>query len=98
MLAAEEEEARQTRQQLGSSAATPPTDPLALIAGVNIVLVSRPDTPLKECASALEGLYGVKTRTVAADFRRTDAHGPARVGPVIEGLEVRYPAATAAFG
>lgn len=56
-------------------------------AGLNIVLVSRSDPRLRECAAELERLYGVQTRTVAADLCKLGAAALDAIAAAVQGME-----------
>jgi hypothetical protein len=61
----------------------------ALAAGLNLVLISRTESKLKEVAAELEGGYGVQARFVAADLSQPTPDTLARIAAALQGLEVR---------
>lgn len=69
-------------------AATPPPPP-----GLNLVLISRTESKLRDCAAELEGRYGVQARTVPADLCKAGPDTFAQIAAALEGLDVRFSAA-----
>lgn len=57
-------------------------------AGLNILLVSRPESPLAACAADLEARYGVATRTCAVDLCVMGPQERRALEAALEGLEV----------
>ena len=57
-------------------------------AGLNLVLVSRTESKLAAAAAELAGAYGVQARTCAADLTQAGPDTIAKIGAVLEGLDV----------
>lgn len=62
--------------------------PLPCFAGLNLVLISRTESKLKDCAAELEAAHGIEARTVAVDLCKATPADYARVAAALEGLEV----------
>ncbi|EFN59097.1 hypothetical protein CHLNCDRAFT_56728 [Chlorella variabilis] len=56
--------------------------------GLNLVLISRTESKLKEVAAELSGKFGVEARYVAADLCKAGPDTFAKIGAALEGLEV----------
>lgn len=55
---------------------------------MNLVLISRTESKLRDAAAELANAYGVETRVCAADLCRPDDASFARLGAALAGLEV----------
>lgn len=58
-------------------------------AGLNLVLISRTESKLQDCAAELRERYGVDTRICPADLSKATPDTFAKIGAALEGLEAR---------
>lgn len=56
--------------------------------GLNLVLISRTESKLQDCAAELRERYGVDTRICPADLSKATPDTFAKIGAALEGLEV----------
>ncbi|KAL4426395.1 hypothetical protein ABPG77_004689 [Micractinium sp. CCAP 211/92] len=56
--------------------------------GLNLVLISRTESKLQDCAAELRGKYGVEARICPADLCEATPETFAKIGAALEGLEV----------
>ena len=75
------------RHATSPAAARPPAAPLSHAAGLNLVLISRTESKLKECAAELENKHGVEARYVVADLCKATPETFASIGAALQGLE-----------
>lgn len=73
---------------------TPPPPPAA---GLNLVLISRTESKLQDCAAELRGKYGVEARICPADLCNATSETFAKIGAALEGLEARRRLAACAW-
>ncbi|KAL4430884.1 hypothetical protein ABPG75_006140 [Micractinium tetrahymenae] len=56
--------------------------------GLNVVLISRTESKLQDCAAELRERYGVEARVCSADLSKATPETFAKIGAALEGLEV----------